>query len=70
MQLTTDERGGRFMSDGVEETVNRKVLFFARDHVLDAEISEKVPVSLTLGRHGVPKNGLGPGEDATVNDTV
>ena len=58
MQLTTDERGSGFVPDGVEEAIDGKVFFFTCEYVLDAEIVEKVTISLALGSNRVPKNGL------------
>ena len=60
VQLITHERGSGFVSDGVEETIDRKVFLFACEHVLDAQVVEKVAIPLALGSNRVPKNSLHP----------
>jgi len=75
VQLVTDQGGSGFVPNGVEETIDRKVFCFACEHVLDAEIVEKVAVSLALSSNRVPKDGLHDGKDegsnnATLSNTV
>ena len=46
------------MTDSVEEPGDGKVFLFAIQHVLDAEVVQKVTITLTFDRDGVPEDRL------------
>ena len=45
-------------TDGIEQTVYRKVPLLSRQYVLYAEVIQEVPVALAFGRDCVPKDSL------------
>jgi len=45
-------------TDGVEQTIYRKVPLLSRQYVLYAEVIQEVPVALAFGRDCVPKDSL------------
>ena len=45
-------------TDGIEQTVYRKVPLLIRQYVLYAEVIQEVPVALAFGRDCVPKDSL------------
>ena len=58
LELVAHDCGGGFVTNSVEETGDGKVFLLTVQHVLDAEVVEKVAVTLTFNRDGVPKDGL------------
>lgn len=46
------------MTDSVEETGDGKVFLFTVRHVLDAEVVQKVAITLTFDRDGMPEYSL------------
>jgi hypothetical protein len=59
LKLASHKGCSGFVADGVKETGDGEVFFFAILDVLDAELCEKVPITLALDRYGVPEDGLG-----------
>ena len=58
IELSTDQSGRGFVTDGVEETVGGEEGFFAGFDVLDAQAGEEVAVANGFGGNCVPEDGL------------
>ena len=58
LKLVAHGGGSRFVTDSVEEPGDGKVFLFAVQYVLDAEVVQKVTITLTFDRDGVPEDRL------------
>jgi len=58
LKLVAHDGSGGFVADSVEETGDRKIFLFTARHVLDAEVVQKIAITLTFDRDGVPENSL------------
>jgi len=58
LELVAHDGSGGLVTDSVEETGYGEVFLFAAHHVLDPEVVQKVTVTLTFDRDGVPEDSL------------
>ena len=54
LKLTTDDGSCRFMTNGIEQTVDLQVVFLAGDGIANAKVLKDLTIPKTFAGYGVP----------------